>query len=268
MGLLHGRKGIIMGVANEYSLATAIASAAVREGAQVALSHLPDAPDAPGRMARRVQKVAEQIGAAVVAPCDVTSDESIQQFFDTVGPQLGNIDFLVHSVAYAPQEDIQCPVVDASRKGFQVAMDISVYSLLATAKQASKYMERGGSIVTLSYFGGEKVVAGYNLMGLCKAALESATRYLSYDLGPRQIRVNALSAGPVKTLAASAVGDIDQMVKLYEGVSCMQRSIQPEEVGRSALYLLSDLSSAVSGEVHHVDGGYHCMGSPGRLFKI
>ncbi len=267
MGLLNGKKGIIMGIANEFSLAAHVAAFACNEGATVGLSHLPDQPGGPARMAKRVEKVATPLGIKFIRPCDVTSDADIVRFFDDVRSEFSDIDFLVHSIAYAPIEDIQCATADVSRDGFKMAMDISVYSFLKAAKEGSKIMNRGGSMVTLTYFGGEKVIGGYNLMGLCKAALESATRYLAYDFGGQAIRVNALSAGPVKTLAASAVGEIDQMLGLYEAVSPLQRNVTAEEVGRSALYLLSDLSSGTSGEVLHVDGGYHAMGGPGRAVE-
>lgn len=264
MGLLAGKRGIIMGVANEFSIAASIAEFVVREGATVGLSHLPDAPGAPPRMARRVMKVSDPLGIKFIQPCDVSSDVDIERFFDSVKEEFGSIDFLVHSIAYAPLDDIQCATVDASRGGFKMAMDISVYSFIAVSRAAARLMDTGGSIVTMTYFGGEKVVGGYNLMGVCKSALESATKYLAFDLGPKNIRVNAVSAGPVKTLAASAVGDVDEMLGLYEAVSPLGRNVTSEEVGRTTGFLLSDLASGTSGEVLHVDCGYHVMGSPGR----
>lgn len=265
--LLHGKRGIVMGVANEFSLATGVAEFIKTSGGIQGFSHLPDAAGAPPRMARRVQKVADTLGVSFMKPCNVQSDDDIAHFFSEVKAEFGTLDFLVHSIAFAPLEDIQCSTVDVSRSGFHTAMDISVYSFIATVREAAKIMNPGGSIVTMTYFGGERVVGGYNLMGLCKAALESATKYLAYDLGAKGIRVNAISAGPVKTLAASAVGEMDDMLSLYSAVSPLQRNITADEVGRSAVFLLSDLSSATTGEVLHVDCGYHAMGSPGRALE-
>lgn len=263
MSILKGKRGIIMGVANEFSIAASVANFAHSEGAILGFSHLPDAEGAPNRIARRVMKVAEPLGVKFLRPCDVTSDLDMDRFFSDVKAEFGHIDFLVHSIAFAPLEDIQCSTMNVSRKGFSTAMDISVFSFLGAARRAAQLMPDGGSIVTMTYFGGEKVVAGYNVMGVCKAALDSATRYLAFDLGPKRIRVNAVSAGPVKTLAASAVGDVDDMLQLYEMVSPMKRNVSADEVAKATGYLLSDLSSGTSGEIHHVDGGYHAMGSPG-----
>ena len=267
MGLFSGKRGIIMGIANEYSLASGVAEFLHKEGAELGFSHLPDKEDGPAKMLRRVMRVAEPLGVKFVKPCDVTSDRDITRFFEEVRKEFGTIDFFVHSIAYAPLEDIRCATVDASRDGFRVAMDISVYSFIATAREAAKLMDKGGSMVTMTYFGGERVVSGYNLMGVCKSALDSATKYLAHDLGPKGIRVNAVSAGPVKTLAASAVGDFSEMLSLYSAVSPMQRNITSEEVGKSTGFLLSDLASATSGEILHVDCGYHVMGSPSKALK-
>ena len=267
MGLLSGKRGIIMGIANEFSIASGVAEFIKKEGGVSGFSHLPDAEGAPPRMARRVQKVADSLGVNFVRPCDVRSDADIERFFGEVAGEFGSIDFLVHSIAYAPLDDIQCATLDASRSGFQIAMDISVYSFIACARAASKLMGAGGSIVTMTYFGGERVVVGYNMMGVCKSALESATKYLAYDLGPKNIRVNAVSAGPVKTLAASAVGDVDDMLALYDVVAPLQRNTTAEEVGRSTGFLLSDLSSGTTGEILHVDCGFNVMGGPGRGFS-
>lgn len=263
MGLFTGKKGIIMGVANEHSLAAGVADFLKKEGAEIGLSHLPDKADGPPKMLRRVMRVAEPLGITFVKPCDVSSDQDITRFFHDVREHFGTIDFLVHSIAYAPMDDIKCATIDASRAGFLNAMDISCYSFIACARAAASLMERGGSMATMTYYGGERVVGGYNLMGLCKAALESATKYLAWDLGPRGIRVNAVSAGPVKTLASSAVGASD-MLMMYESIAPMARNISAEEVGRSTGFLLSDLASATTGETLHVDCGYHVMGSPGR----
>lgn len=263
MGLFTGKKGIVMGVANDHSIAWAIAHYLHQEGAELGFNHLPD-KDERKRMERRVRQLAEPIGAKLIAPCDVSKDEDVQAFFDQAKQTFGKIDFLLHSIAFAPIEDIRCPCVKASRNGFRIAMDISVYSLIAVARAAAELMPDGGAIVTMTYFGGEKVVAGYNLMGVCKAALECAVKYLAYDLGPQKIRVNAISAGPMKTLAASAVGEFDEMLHLHKAVAPLGRNVAPDELGQAAAFLLGDLSTAVTGETLHVDCGYSIMGSPGR----
>ncbi len=263
MGLFTGKKGIIMGVANEHSLAAGVAEFLKKEGAEIGLSHLPDKEGGPAKMLRRVMRVAEPLNITFVRPCDVSNDEDIHRFFGEVRESFGTIDFFVHSIAYAPMEDIKCATIDASRAGFLNAMDISCYSFIACARAAAPLMEKGGAMATMTYYGGERVVGGYNLMGLCKAALESATKYLAWDLGPKGIRVNAVSAGPVKTLASSAVG-AGEMLTMYESIAPMGRNISAEEVGRSTGFLLSDLASATTGETLHVDCGYHVMGSPGR----
>jgi enoyl-[acyl-carrier protein] reductase I len=266
MGLFTGKKGIIMGVVNEYSIATGIAKVLHAEGATLGFSHLPD-KDGRDRMAKRVQRVAEPLGVAFVRPCDVQVESDIASFFAEVEDAFGTIDFLVHSIAYAPLEDIRCPTLEASREGFKTAMDVSVYSLIAVVREAAKLMPDGGSIATMSYFGGEKVVGGYNLMGLCKSALDMAMRYLAFDLGPRRIRVNGVSAGPIKTLAASAVGDFSEMLRLYAAVAPMARNITSEDVGKATAFLLSDLASATTGELLHVDCGYNIMGGPGHALE-
>ena len=266
MGLFDGKVGVILGVANEFSIAWHIASFLHAEGAELAFNHLPD-KDEKRRMERRVRKLVEPLGAKVILPCDVSKDDDIERFFAAVRDTYGTIDFLVHSIAFAPREDIQCPTLQASRSGFQIAMDISVYSLIATTRAAAAIMNDGGAVLTMTYFGGERVVPGYNLMGVCKAALECTVRYLAYDLGARNIRVNAISAGPMKTLAASAVGDFDQMLGLHRTIAPLGRNVAPEELGRAAAFLLSELGSAVTGEVLHVDCGYNVMGAPGKSFK-
>jgi enoyl-[acyl-carrier protein] reductase I len=266
MGMFSGKKGIIMGVANEYSIAAGVARFLHQEGAKMGLNHLPD-KEGRDRMAKRAQKVGEPLGITFIRPCDVTSDADIVSFFAEVKKEFGTIDFFVHSIAFAPLEDIRCATIDASREGFKVAMDISVYSFIATAREAAKLMPDGGSMVTMSYFGGERVVGGYNLMGVCKSALEMATRYLAFDLGPKRIRVNALSAGPIKTLASSAVGEFSDMMKLHAAVAPMGRNVDTDDVGKSTAYLLSDLSSSTTGEILHVDCGYHIMGSPGHALE-
>jgi enoyl-[acyl-carrier protein] reductase I len=259
MGLFSGKKGLILGVVNDYSIAWAISQKLMAEGAELGFTHLPGE-----KMERRVHRLLDPAGAKLIVPCDVAKDEDVDRAFSQTKEAFGSLDFVVHSIAFAPLEDLKCSFVDSSREGFKTAMDISVYSLAAVARRAAGLMTQGGSILTLTYFGGERVVAGYNMMGVCKAALDAAVKYLAYDLGPKNIRVNALSAGPVKTLAASAVGDSEKLAGLYEAVSPMGRNIDREEVGKAGLFLVSDLASGITGEVLHVDCGYNIMGSPGR----
>jgi enoyl-[acyl-carrier protein] reductase I len=262
MGLFTGKKGMVLGVANDFSIAWAIARRLLDEGAEVGFTHLPG-----DKMERRVRKLAEPVGARLITACDVRNDEDVARVFREAGEVYGSLDFVLHSIAFAPVEDIKCPFVQASREGFKTAMEISVYSLAIVARRAAEVMPEGGAIATLTYYGGEKVVSGYNMMGVCKAALDAAVKYLAYDLGPKKIRVNGLSAGPVKTLAASAVGDSDKLAGLYEAVSPMGRNITREEVGAAGMFLLSDLASGISGEIMHVDCGYNAMGSPGRAIE-
>jgi enoyl-[acyl-carrier protein] reductase I len=262
MGLFEGKKGLILGVVNDYSIAWAISLKLLAEGADLGFTHLPG-----DKMERRVRKLADPVGAKLVTPCDVQKDEDVAAAFAKARETYGSLDFVLHSIAYAPTDDIKKPFVDASREGFKTAMDVSVYSLALVSRHAAESMPGGGSILTLTYFGGERVVAGYNLMGVCKAALDMSVRYLAYDLGPKKIRVNGLSAGPVKTLSASAVGDADKLAGLYEAVSPMGRNITREEVGSAGLFLLSDLASGITGEIMHVDCGYNVMGSPGRAIE-
>lgn len=260
---LAGRKGVVMGVVNDHSIAWGIARSLHQAGAGLAFSHLPDKDDR-GRMARRIRQATEGFGPLLTAPCDVSRDEDIDAFFGQVRETLGTIDFLVHSIAFADAKDLRGPTIEASREGFKLAMDVSVYSLLAVARRAALLMPDGGSILTLTYFGGERVVAGYNMMGVVKAALEQAVRYLAYDLGPARVRVNALSAGPVRTLAASAIGEFSRMMKLYDAISPLARNVSLEEIGSTASFLLGPGASGITGETVHVDSGFHVMGGPGR----
>jgi enoyl-[acyl-carrier protein] reductase I len=262
MGLFTGKKGLILGVANEFSIAWSIAKKLHEEGAELGFTHLPG-----DKMERRVRKVADPIGAKLVTPCDVQKDEDVARVFAQARETYGSLDFAVHSIAFAPLDDLKCPFVNASREGFKMAMDISVYSLAIVARHAAESMPDGGAIVTLTYFGGERVVPGYNMMGVCKAALDAATKYLAFDLGPKKIRVNAVSAGPLKTLAASAVGDSDKLAGLYEMTAPMDRNITKEEVGAASMFLLSDHATGITGEILHVDAGYNVMGSPGRAIE-
>lgn len=262
MGLFSGKKGIVMGIANEYSIAAAVAKYLSAEGAELGFNNLPD-KEGRDRMAKRLQRVTDPLNTVFTMPCDVNDDDQLNAFFAEAKEKMGQIDFFVHSIAYAPIDDIKCRTIDVSREGFKVAMESSVYSMMATSRRAVELMPNGGSVLTMTYFGGEKVVGGYNLMGLCKAALEASVRYLAYDLGPQNIRVNALSAGPIKTLAASAVGDFSDMLSLNAAVSPNGRNVTTEEVAKASAFLLSDMSTATTGEVMHVDCGYNIMGSPG-----
>jgi enoyl-[acyl-carrier protein] reductase I len=262
MGVFSGKKGLVLGVANDFSIAWAITRKLLDEGAEVGFTHLPGE-----KMERRVRKLAEPVGAKLIFPCDVQNDGDIARTFAQAKETFGALDFILHSIAFAPIDDLKCAFLDCSREGFKTAMDISVYSLAAVARQAALVMPEGGAILTLTYFGGERVVPGYNLMGVCKAALDASVKYLAYDLGPKRIRVNAVSAGPVKTLAASAVGDFDELAGLYVAVSPMSRNITREEVGAAGMFMLSDLASGITGEILHVDCGYNVMGSAGRAIE-
>ena len=226
-----------------------------REGAELGFTHLPS----PSSQ-RRVMRLVEGLGSKLVMPCDVQSDDDVGRVFEAVRQTYGKLDFLIHSIAFAPPEDLRKPYVESSRAGWHLAMDISVYSLVAVSRAAAPLMTQGGSIITLSYFGGEKVMPGYNLMGVCKAALEHSVRYLAWDLGRKSIRVNAISAGPVRTLSAMGVTGFDQMREHAIEKSCLGRNVELGELGSTALYLLSDMSGGMTGEVLHVDCGYSIVG--------
>lgn len=262
MGLFTGKKGLVFGIANDHSIAWAITQQLHEQGAVMGFTHLPDKDPERPRMERRLRKLVEPIGAKLILPCDVQNDEHLDRVFAAAKEQFGKIDFVLHSIAYAPMDDLKGPVVEVSRDGFKISLEISVYSLMTIARRARELLNPGGSILTLTYFGGERVVPGYNIMGICKAALESAVGYLANELGPAGIRVNALSAGPLKTLSSSAVGDFDQMLNLYSTFSPLRRNVTPEEVGQVGMFLLSDLASGIAGETLHVDAGYHIMGAP------
>jgi enoyl-[acyl-carrier protein] reductase I len=255
MGLLTGKKAVIFGVANDKSIAWAIAEAFKREGAEIALTYAND------MVAKRVLPFAETIGAKLVLPCDVRSDEQIKTVFSEIGAAWGGFDILVHSVAFANKEELKGSFLNTTRAGFALAMDISVYSLIALMKEAAPLMQgRGGSVLTMSYYGGQKVFPNYNVMGVAKAALEASVRYLAESLGPDGIRVNAISAGPLKTLAAAGVGGFNNIAGHVEEKAPLRRNISQEEVAGAALYLVSSLSSGVTGEVHFVDSGYNIIG--------
>jgi enoyl-[acyl-carrier protein] reductase I len=262
MGLFDGKKGLVFGIANDHSIAWAVTEQLHAEGAEMGFTHLPDKDPERPRMERRLRKLVEPIGAKIILPCDVQNDQDIDRVFASARETFGTIHFVLHSIAYAPMEDLQGPTVEVSREGFKTSMEISVYSLMAVARRARELLVPGGSILTLTYLGGERVIPGDNIMGVCKAALESSVGYLANDLGPAGVRVNALSAGPLKTLSSSAVGEFDKMLKLYSSFSPMRRNITPQEVGKIGMFLLSDVASGITGETLHVDAGYHIMGAP------
>jgi enoyl-[acyl-carrier protein] reductase I len=256
MGLLDGRKALIFGVANDHSIAWGIAKAFHAEGATVGFSSMESLID------RRVRPLADSIGATFVEPCDIGSDEQIRAVFDKWGATYGGLDILVHAVAFAKREDLAGTFVDTSRDGFALALDISAYSLVAVTREARPWLHRGSSVLTLSYYGAEKVVTHYNVMGVAKAALEASVRYLAADLGPDGIRVNAISAGPIRTLSAGGIAGFRKLHGPFDEVAPLRAHITIEDVGRTALYLGSDLSSAVTGEVVYVDGGFNILGVP------
>ncbi|HTN44312.1 MAG TPA: enoyl-ACP reductase [Nitrospiria bacterium] len=255
MGLLNGRKGIIFGVANEKSIAWSIARRMNQEGAELAFTYAGEA------LEKRVRPLAESVGAKLILPCDVTKDDQIQAVFEQVRSTFGHLDILVHAIAYANKEDLKADFLSTTRDGFRLAQDVSAYSLTVLARHAAPLMEgRPGSILTLSYYGAEKVVPRYNVMGVAKAALEASVRYLAADLGPKGIRVNAISAGPIRTLASAGISGFLDMLHHVEAKAPLRRNISAEEVAGTALYLASDLASGVTGEVIYVDAGYHIMG--------
>lgn len=262
MGLFTGKKGVVFGIANERSIAWAITQALHAEGAEMGFTHLPDKEPTRPKNENKVRKLVDPIGARFVVPCDVQKDADVDTVYAKVAEAFGKIDFVVHSVASAFPADLTGPVYACSRDGFKFAMDVSVYSLISMTGRAKPFLNPGASILALTYLGGERVIPGYNLMGLCKSALESAVEYMASELGPEGMRVNALSAGPVKTVAASGVGDFNKMMTLYETFSPLRRNIAESEVGKSAMFLLSDYASGITGETLHVDCGYHIMGGP------
>jgi enoyl-[acyl-carrier protein] reductase I len=267
MGMFDGKKGLVLGVANNRSIAWAIAKTIMDEGGEVGFTHLPDSPDDEKRKnRRRVTKCTDLYPEKTkfVVPLNVQDDDNIAEVMKTAEAEFGKIDFLLHSIAYAERDDLSNDTIETSRDGFKLAMEISAYSLIAVANAAQHIMNDESAIATMTYSGGEKCVPGYNVMGICKAALDASMRYLAYDLGPRGIRVNALSAGPLKTLAGSAAG-VGEMLTMYQDIAPTCRNITHEEVGRTGAFLLSSCSSGITGEILHVDGGYNAMGSPGRL---
>lgn len=255
MGIFSGKKGLVLGVANDRSIAWSMSEALYDEGAELGFTYIPGE-----RSERRIRQLVEPKNAKIIEPCDVQKDADIQSVFAKTKEVFGSIDFLIHSVAFAPTKELQNPYYMASREGWHLAMDISAYSLVACARAASEIMPNGGSIVTLTYFGGERVMPGYNLMGICKAALEHSVRYLAWDLGRKAIRVNSLSAGPMRTLSSAGIGDFDHMREHQAQKSCLGRNVDPKELGTTGVYLLSDMSNGVTGETIHVDCGYNIVG--------
>ena len=254
-GILAGRKALVFGVANDRSIAWAVARELHAQGAELAFTYAGEV------LEKRVRPLAEGIGSDLVLPCDVTRDEEIEAVFEEVGRRWEGLDILIHAIAYADKEDLSRPYLQTGRAGFHTALDVSSYSLVALTRHAAGLMKgRAGSVVTLTYMGSEKVVPNYNVMGVAKAALEASVRYLAYDLGPEGIRVNAISAGPVKTLAAAGIAGFRDMLRYASERAPLKRNVDPAEIGRTAVYLASDLGSGVTGETVHVDAGYNVMG--------
>jgi len=253
-GLLAARKGLVMGVANDRSLAWGIARAANAHGAELAFTYQGET------LEKRVQPLAESVGSSLVLPCDVTDESSVETTFAAVADQWGGLDFVIHAIAYSDKEELKGQYLDTSRENFLNTLDISCYSFTAICRRAGALLNEGGSLITLTYAGAERVMPHYNVMGVAKAALEASVRYLAVDLGGRGIRVNAISAGPIKTLAASGIGDFRYILKWNEYNAPLKRNVTIDDVGGAALFLLSDLGSGVTGEVLHVDSGYHVVG--------
>jgi enoyl-[acyl-carrier protein] reductase I len=252
--LMQGKRGLIMGLANDHSLAWGIAQACAAQGAELAFTFLGEA------LGRRVKPLAESLGMSVVIPCDVADDASMDAAFAALAEQWGEIDFLVHAIGFADKAFLRGRYVDTPRSVFLQALDISCYSFTAVAQRAAAMMRPGGAMLTLSYLGAERVVPHYNVMGIAKAALEASVRYIATDLGTRNIRVNAISAGPIRTLAASGIGDFRYIMRWNQYNAPLRRNVTISDVGGAGVYLLSDLAAGVTGEVHHVDSGYHIVG--------
>ncbi len=252
--LMAGKKGLVMGVANDRSIAWGIAKAVASHGADLAFTFQGEA------LEKRVRPLADSVGSDMVMPCDVTDEASMDAVFERIGNDWGGLDFMVHAIAFADKDELKGRYVDTTADNFARSLDISCYSFTSLCRRAEPLMSDGGSIVTLTYYGAEKVMPHYNVMGVAKAALEASVRYLAVDLGASNIRVNAISAGPIKTLAASGIGDFRYILKWNEYNSALKRNVTIDEVGGAGLYLLSDLGAGVSGEVHHVDCGYHVVG--------
>ena len=253
-GLMNGKRGLIMGLANDRSLAWGIAQKLAEQGAELAFSYQGDS------LKKRVAPLAEQLGSDLLIDCDVSDMAALDRTFDALKARWPTLDFLVHAIGFSDKNELRGLFVDTSLENFLMTMNISAYSFVAVAQRARPMMPNGGALLTLSYYGAEKVIPHYNVMGLAKAALETSVKYLAMDLGPEAIRVNAISAGPIKTLAASGIGDFRYIMKWNEYNSPLRRNVTIEDVGGAALYLLSDLASGVTGEIHHVDAGYNVIG--------
>lgn len=253
-GLMEGKKGLIMGLANDKSLAWGISKALHAQGAELAFSFQGEA------LEKRVRPLAEELGSDFLVPCDVTDMDAVDAAFDQIRERWGTLDFVVHAIGFSDKNQLRGHFYDTTLDNFLLTMNISAYSLIAVAKRARELMPEGGSILTLTYYGSEKVIPHYNIMGVAKSALETSVKYLAMDMGPENIRVNAVSAGPIKTLASSGIGDFRYIMKWNELNSPLRRNVTIDDVGRSALYLLSDLASGVTGEIHHVDAGYNVIG--------
>jgi len=256
-GLLNGKKGIITGVANNLSIAWGIAQIAKAHGAEIALTYQGEV------LEKRIMPLAEELGCDFVVECDVTKEESVDALFTAVQKKWGKLDFIVHAIGFSDKDELRGRYIETSLDNFLYTMNVSCYSLTALAKKAEPLMKDGGSIITLTYFGAEKVIPCYNVMGLAKSALETSVKYLSHDMGPGNIRVNAISAGPIRTLASSGIGDFKTMLRIHEASSPLRRNTTQEDVAGASLYLLSDLASGVTGEIHYVDCGYNVMGIHG-----
>ncbi len=252
--LMEGRRGLVMGVANERSIAWGIAKAVHAQGAELAFTYQGDA------LGKRVRPLAESVGSSIVMDCDVTNEQSLDAVFAALQEKWGRLDFAVHAIAFADPSELKGRYVDTNRANFLRSLEISCFSFTDLSRRAAALMSEGGSLVTLTYYGAERVMPHYNLMGVAKAALEASVRYLAADLGGQRIRVNAISAGPIKTLAAAGIGDFRYILKWNQYNSPLKRNVTIEDVGGAGLYLLSDLSAGVTGEVHHVDSGYHVVG--------
>ena len=254
MGLLDGKKALIMGVANDHSIAWGIAQALHAEGAELGFTYVGEA------LERRVRPLAESVGSKLIESCDVQSDEAIDALMSRVREVFGSLDIIIHAIAFAKREELNGPYLNTTREGFQLALDVSAYSLTAVVKAAQDLLNPGASVLTLTYHGSQQVMQNYNVMGVAKAALEASVRYLAADLGPRNIRVNAISAGPIRTLAASGIADFRTMHRTFASVAPLRRNVTTEDVGKTAVWLCSDWASAVTGEIIYVDAGFRNIG--------
>jgi enoyl-[acyl-carrier protein] reductase I len=256
MGLLTGKTALIFGVANDHSIAWGIAQAFHRQGARLAFSYAGEA------LLKRVRPLADSVGSSFVEPCDVGQDDQVTGLFEKARAELGQLDILIHAIAFANRDELNGPYYNTSREGFRLALDVSCYSFTALVRAALPLMRPGGACLTLSYYGAEKAVPHYNVMGVAKAALEASVRYLAVDIGPMNLRVNAISAGPIRTLAAGGVAGFKALYGEFRNIAPLRRNVTIEDVGNAALYLCSDLAAGVTGEVHYVDAGFNVMGVP------